>query len=224
MSHPFRFGFQLRTGTADELRDQARRAEAAGFDLVCSWDHISDGWTALLPLLAMAEAAPTIRVCPMVINNDFHHPVHLAGEIASLDALDRRPGGAGDRRRPRVHRVRGDRPDDGSAAGAQAAPGRVDRDPADVARRRGGHVRRRALSDHRGAHDAGDAGAPADPRRRRRPRGAGPCRPPRRRDRADGPGSHAARRVAPRGPLATGATDRDGRSHPGQRRRARCRS
>jgi probable F420-dependent oxidoreductase len=87
MSHPFRFGFQLRTGTADELRDQARRAEAAGFDLVCSWDHVSDGWSALLPLLAMAEAAPTIRVCPMVINNDFHHPVHLASEIAGLDAL-----------------------------------------------------------------------------------------------------------------------------------------
>ncbi len=84
---PFRFGYQYRTGTADELRDQARRAEAAGFDLVCSWDHVSDGWTPLLPLLAMAEAAPTIRICPMVINNDFHHPVHLAAEMANLDAL-----------------------------------------------------------------------------------------------------------------------------------------
>jgi probable F420-dependent oxidoreductase len=84
---PFRFGYQFRSGTAEELRDTARRAEAAGFDLVCSWDHVTDGWTALLPLLAMAEATRTIRVCPMVINNDFHHPVHLAGEIASLDAL-----------------------------------------------------------------------------------------------------------------------------------------
>ena len=87
MARPFRFGFQFRTGTADELRDLARRAEAAGFDLVCSWDHVTDGWSALMPLLAMAEAAPTIRVCPMVINNDFHHPVHLAREVASLDAL-----------------------------------------------------------------------------------------------------------------------------------------
>jgi probable F420-dependent oxidoreductase len=84
---PFRFGFQYRAGTADELRDMARRAGSAGFDLICSWDHVTGGWTALLPLLAMAEAAPTIRVCPMVINNDFHHPVHLASEIASLDAL-----------------------------------------------------------------------------------------------------------------------------------------
>ena len=87
MSRAFRFGFQFRTGTADELRDQARRAEAACFDLVCSWEHVTDGWTALLPLLAMAEAAPTLRVCPMVINNDFHHPVHLAGEIASLEPV-----------------------------------------------------------------------------------------------------------------------------------------
>lgn len=87
MTRRFRFGFQYRLGTAEELRGLARAAEAADFDLVCSWDHVTDGWTALLPLLAMAEAAPTIRVCPMVINNDFHHPVHLAGEIASLDAL-----------------------------------------------------------------------------------------------------------------------------------------
>jgi len=87
MARPFRFGYQYGFDPTADLRDLARRAEAAGFDLACSWDHVTEVWTALLPLLAMAEAAPTIRVCPMVINNDFHHPVHLAGEIANLDAL-----------------------------------------------------------------------------------------------------------------------------------------
>ena len=84
---PFRFGYQFRAGTADELRDQARRAEAAGFDVVSSWDHVGDSWTALLPLLAMAEATTRIRVAPMVLNNDLHHPVQLAAEIANLDHL-----------------------------------------------------------------------------------------------------------------------------------------
>jgi probable F420-dependent oxidoreductase len=84
---PFRFGYQYRSGTADELRERAQAAEAAGFDIVSSWDHVGDSWSPLLPLLTMAEATERIRVCPMVINNDFHHPVHLATEIANLDHL-----------------------------------------------------------------------------------------------------------------------------------------
>ncbi len=84
---PFRFGYQYRSGTADELRERAQAAEAASFDIVSSWDHVGDSWSPLLPLLAMAEATARIRVCPMVINNDFHHPVQLATEIASLDHL-----------------------------------------------------------------------------------------------------------------------------------------
>jgi probable F420-dependent oxidoreductase len=84
---PFRFGYQYRDGSAGELRERARAAEAAGFDVVSSWDHVSDTWSPLLPLLSMAEATARIRICPMVINNDFHHPVHLATELTSLDHL-----------------------------------------------------------------------------------------------------------------------------------------
>lgn len=65
----------------------ARAAEAAGFDVVHSWDHVGDGWSPLAALLAMAEATERIRVCPLVLNNDFHHPVHLAREIAAIDHL-----------------------------------------------------------------------------------------------------------------------------------------
>ena len=84
---PFRFGYQFRDPQPDELRVAARQAEAAGFDVISSWDHVAASWTPLLPLLAVAEATTKLRVCPLVINNDFHHPVHLAGAIADLDVL-----------------------------------------------------------------------------------------------------------------------------------------
>jgi probable F420-dependent oxidoreductase len=73
--------------SADELRSQARAAEAAGFDVLHSWDHMGDGWSPLLPLLAVADVTTTMRICPLVLNNDFHHPVHLAQDLASLDHL-----------------------------------------------------------------------------------------------------------------------------------------
>lgn len=84
---PFRFGYQARGGSADELRDQARRAEAADFDVIHTYDHLSPNWSPTLPLLAMAEVTTRLRVCPLVINNDFHHPALLAAEYANLDHL-----------------------------------------------------------------------------------------------------------------------------------------
>ena len=74
-------------GSADELRSQARSAEEAGFDVLHSWDHIVDGWSPLVPLMAVADCTTRLRVCPLVLNNDFHHPVHLAQELASIDHL-----------------------------------------------------------------------------------------------------------------------------------------
>jgi probable F420-dependent oxidoreductase len=82
----FRFGYQC-FGSDDDLRTQARAAEAAGFDVISTWDHIGEELSPLLPLLAMADATERLRVCPMVINNDFHHPVQLAMEFADLDHL-----------------------------------------------------------------------------------------------------------------------------------------
>lgn len=35
----------------------------------------------------MAECTTTLRFCPLVLNNDFHHPVDLARELATLDHL-----------------------------------------------------------------------------------------------------------------------------------------
>ena len=83
----FRFGYQVRQATAAELRATARAAEDAGFDVISTWDHVGDGWAPLSPLLAMADCTTRLRICPLVLNNDFHHPVHLARELASIDHL-----------------------------------------------------------------------------------------------------------------------------------------
>jgi probable F420-dependent oxidoreductase len=83
----FRFGFQVRECSADELRSQAQAAERAGFDVIHTWDHVADGWSPITPLMAIADCTTSIRLCPLVLNNDFHHPVHLAQELASLDHL-----------------------------------------------------------------------------------------------------------------------------------------
>ena len=84
---PFRFGYQIRDGSAVEVVANAQAAEAAGFDVVHSWDHVVDGWSPLAPLLAVALATERVRVCPLELNNDFHHAVHLARELASIDHL-----------------------------------------------------------------------------------------------------------------------------------------
>jgi len=85
----FRFGFQVPASisSAGELRAAALEAEAAGFDVLHTTDHVDDGWGSLAPLLAVAAATERLRVCPLVLNNDFYHPVHLAREVASIDHL-----------------------------------------------------------------------------------------------------------------------------------------
>lgn len=87
MTMPFRFGFQTRAGDREGWREQAQRAEDAGFDVISTADHLSPGWGPTLPLLTAAEATTRLRVCPMVLNNDFHHPALLAMEYANLDHL-----------------------------------------------------------------------------------------------------------------------------------------
>ena len=84
---PYRFGYQLTTDDPTEVCRQAQAAEAIGFDVLCSFDHIGDHLSALAPLGAAAACTKRIRLCPLVLNNDFHHPVLVAQELASLDRL-----------------------------------------------------------------------------------------------------------------------------------------
>ncbi len=84
---PFRFGFQLGDEPLDELIAQAQAAEAAGFDVVHTSDHIGGQWAPLTTLATIGAATTRVRLCPLVINNDFWHPVLLAREVAALDHL-----------------------------------------------------------------------------------------------------------------------------------------
>jgi probable F420-dependent oxidoreductase len=85
---PFRFLADVREPVnARELGEQARRAEAIGFDAVVIPDHLID---QLSPVPAMAVVAATterIRFSAFVFNNDLRHPAVLAQELASLDVL-----------------------------------------------------------------------------------------------------------------------------------------
>jgi probable F420-dependent oxidoreductase len=64
---------------------EARRAEQIGFDVVSLVDHL--GCTAPLPpLVAIAAAAPAVRVGNLVINASFYRPALLTRDLASVDS------------------------------------------------------------------------------------------------------------------------------------------
>jgi probable F420-dependent oxidoreductase len=70
------------------LRDQARRAEDAGFDTIVAPDHVVDGLLPpLIALDAMASATSRLHVGTLVVNNDFRHPALVARDAATLDLL-----------------------------------------------------------------------------------------------------------------------------------------
>lgn len=69
------------------MLQSARAAEAAGFDVFHSFDHVGKFSSALAPLAAAAVSTDRIRLCPLVLNNDLHHPVTLAQELATIDQL-----------------------------------------------------------------------------------------------------------------------------------------
>ena len=85
---PFRFGLQLRASPGDDVVDTARRAEAAGFDVVLLADHVGpDGYSPLPTLAAIASATATIRLGTLVLNAEMRNPVQLAWEAATIDRL-----------------------------------------------------------------------------------------------------------------------------------------
>ncbi len=99
--HPFRFSLQAFAATSGEAWTQTcRDAQAAGYDTLFTTDHyfgpgaVSEasghGPVELAPISAMSMAAAvttTLKVGCRVFGVDYHHPVVLAKELATIDFL-----------------------------------------------------------------------------------------------------------------------------------------
>ncbi len=87
MARPFRFAIQVAPfDDAEALPAFARNVEALGYDELYSYDHI-DAVDPFIPLMVAAGATERLRVGPLVLNNEFHHPVLLARTAATVDRL-----------------------------------------------------------------------------------------------------------------------------------------
>jgi probable F420-dependent oxidoreductase len=85
-TRPIKLGLALLgQGPVSEMVEQARRAESIGFEVILLPDHL--GFTApLVPLVAIAHAAPTVQVSNLVLNASFYSPALLARDLASVDS------------------------------------------------------------------------------------------------------------------------------------------
>jgi probable F420-dependent oxidoreductase len=87
-SRPFRFGVQLASArTAAEWAELARKAEDLGFSTLFMPDHFEDALAPVPALMAAADATRELRVGPLVLDNDYKHPVVTAKEMATVDLL-----------------------------------------------------------------------------------------------------------------------------------------
>jgi hypothetical protein len=83
---PIRLGISLAGQcSVGRLVAEARRAELIGFDVVLLIDHL-DYAAPLPPLVAIAAAAPSVRVGNLVLNASFYRPALLARDLASVDS------------------------------------------------------------------------------------------------------------------------------------------
>lgn len=87
MKQPFAFGVQGRA-LDDRLSvvDLARQAEQLGYREFFSSDHVG-AVDPFAPLMAAAGVTDRMRVGPLVLNNELHHPVLLARTAATIDRL-----------------------------------------------------------------------------------------------------------------------------------------
>lgn len=64
----------------------ARTAEELGYSTILTGDHLGMPST-MARLVSAADATTALRVGTFVLNNDFHHPLRLAQEAATVDGL-----------------------------------------------------------------------------------------------------------------------------------------
>ena len=83
------FRFAVQGGPFDDaeaLAEHARHVESLGYDELYSYDHVG-AIDPFAPLIVAAIATERLRVGPLVLNNEFHHPALLARTAASVDRL-----------------------------------------------------------------------------------------------------------------------------------------
>ena len=89
MTRPFRFGHTMfsATGSRQAWQEEAKRTEQAGFSIVTISDHFHSSGGIFSALQAAYEAAPSLRVGTLVLNNDFWQPSLLAREAITADVM-----------------------------------------------------------------------------------------------------------------------------------------
>jgi probable F420-dependent oxidoreductase len=88
INRPFRFGVQEhRAHSATQWRDRARAVESMGYAALYLPDHFGEQPGPIAALMAAADATTTLRMGPLVLDNDYRHPVVVAKEMATLDLL-----------------------------------------------------------------------------------------------------------------------------------------
>ena len=88
MTHPFRFGVEMKTPLPGLTWAQsAQRLEELGFSTLVVPDHFDDQYAVGPALAAAAAATTTLRLSALVYGNDYRHPVMVAKEVATLDIL-----------------------------------------------------------------------------------------------------------------------------------------
>ncbi len=90
MPHPrtFRFGLQLSSAASGtDWAAVAREAEDLGYSTLFMPDHFGDQLAPVPALAAAAAATRGLRIGPLVLDNDYKHPVVTAKEMATLDVL-----------------------------------------------------------------------------------------------------------------------------------------
>lgn len=85
---PFRFGIQASTATSrDQWVSLAQRAEGHGYSVLTMPDHFGDQLAPVPAMMTAADATTDLRICALVFDNDYKHPVVLAKELATMDLL-----------------------------------------------------------------------------------------------------------------------------------------
>jgi probable F420-dependent oxidoreductase len=85
---PFRFGVQAsKAADAAAWVALARKVESLGYSTLTMPDHFDDQFAPVPALMAAAAATETLRVGALVWDNDYRHPIVLAKELTTIDAL-----------------------------------------------------------------------------------------------------------------------------------------